>query len=77
VAPANTGGAPITGYVVRALRIVGGVVQQTITSATQPATARSLTMTALPAGNYRFTVQAINRVGAGAQSARSNLVQAR
>lgn len=75
--PTATGGAPITGYVVRALRMsAAGAVLATVTSATQPAGARSLSMT-LPAGNYRFTVQAINRVGAGAQSARSNLVAAR
>jgi Ca2+-binding RTX toxin-like protein len=75
--PLATGGAPITGYVVRALRMsAAGAVLATVTSATQPAGARSLSMT-LPAGNYRFTVQAINRVGAGPQSARSNLVAAR
>jgi hypothetical protein len=76
-APAATGGAPITGYVVRAFRLnAAGTVVATVTSATQPATARALTMT-LPAGNYRFTVQAVNRVGGGAQSLRSNLVVAR
>lgn len=76
-APANTGGAPITGYVVRALRLnAAGTVLATVTSATQLPTARTLSMT-LPAGNYRFTVQAINRVGSGPQSARSNLVAAR
>jgi len=37
---------------------------------------RTLTMT-LPAGFYRFTVQAINAVGGSAQSARSNFVIAR
>ena len=31
----------------------------------------------LAAGNYRFTVQAINAIGAGPQSGRSNQVQAR
>jgi len=31
----------------------------------------------LAAGNYRFTVQAINAVGASAQSPRSNQVVAR
>jgi len=75
--PAGTGGSAVTGYVVRALRMSAtGAVQATVTSPTQSAASRGLTMT-LPAGNYRFTVQAVNAVGAGAQSARSNLVVAR
>ena len=53
-----------------------GNVAATTVSAVQPATLRTLSMT-LTAGNYRFTVQAINAVGAGPQSARSNLVAAR
>jgi hypothetical protein len=48
----------------------------TVVSAVQGAAVRALTMT-LPAGLYRFTVQAINAVGGSAQSARSNLVTAR
>jgi len=76
-APAATAGNPVTGYVVRALRLnAAGTVLATVTSAPQAATARSLSMT-LPAGNYRFTVQASNALGAGAQSGRSNLVAAR
>jgi Ca2+-binding RTX toxin-like protein len=76
-APTSTGGSAVTGYVVRALRMSAtGAVLGTVTSPTQAAATRSLTMT-LPAGNYRFTVQAANSVGAGAQSARSNQVVAR
>ena len=75
--PASTGGSVITGYRVRALRFSArGVLLSTTTSAVQPRNRRTLTM-ALPAGNYRFTVQAINAVGSGAQSTRSNLVTAR
>jgi hypothetical protein len=75
--PAATGGSPITGYRVTAIRLnAAGTVLATTVSAVQPATGRALTMT-LSAGNYRFIVQAINAVGAGSQSARSNLVTAR
>jgi hypothetical protein len=74
--PASTGGSAVTGYRVRALRMSAtGTVLATTTSAVQPGSARQLTMT-LPAGNYRFTVQAINKAGRGPQSARSNLVVA-
>jgi len=77
-APTSTGGAPITGYRVTALRMsaAGAVLAQT-TSAVQPATNRSLQMTVPTAGNYRFTVQATNAAGASPQSARSNLVAGR
>ncbi|VXB30551.1 Heme peroxidase [Nocardioides sp. AX2bis] len=77
-AATNTGGSPITGYRIRALRIgLLGIVLSTTTSAVQPATARSLQMTLPAAGNYRFTVEAINAVGNSAQSPRSNLVAGR
>jgi hypothetical protein len=76
-APINTGGAPITSYTVRALRMsANGAVLSTTTFTGVAATARTTSMT-LPAGNYRFTVQAVNRVGAGPQSARSIQVAAR
>jgi hypothetical protein len=76
--PAATGGSAITGYVVRGLRLsAAGAVLSTTTSAVQPSTARSLVMALPVAGNYRFTVQAVNAVGGGAQSARSNLVAGR
>ena len=76
-APTSDGGSAVTGYVVRALRMSStGTVLATTTSAVQPGSARQLTMT-LRTGNYRFTVQAINKAGSSPQSARSNLVAAR
>ncbi len=77
-APPSNGGSAVTGYRVRALRIsAAGAVVSTTLSTVQPAGARRLTMTLPGAGNYRFTVQAINAVGAGPHSARSNLVAGR
>ncbi|WP_159083677.1 peroxidase family protein [Nocardioides terrigena] len=74
----NTGGSPITGYRIRALRMsAAGAVLATTTSAVQPAAARTLLMTLPVAGNYRFTVQAINAIGNSQQSLRSNLVAGR
>jgi Ca2+-binding RTX toxin-like protein len=76
-APINTGGASITSYTVRALRMsANGAVLSTTTFTGVAATARTLSMT-LSAGNYRFTVQAVNSAGASAQSARSIQVAAR
>jgi hypothetical protein len=76
-APTSNGGSTVTGYMVRALRMsTTGTVLATTTSAVQPASARALTMT-LQTGNYRFTVQATNKTGAGPQSARSSQVTAR
>ena len=75
---ANTGGAPITGFRVTALRLsAAGAVLSTTVSAVQPAAARTLAMTLPARGNYRFTVVSINRVGASAASPRSNLVAGR
>ena len=77
--PASDGGSPITGYRVRAQRVVVFLGIQfpmgnPIVSAVQPATARSLQMTVTPIGSYRFTVEAINALGTGPVSANSNLV---
>ena len=75
-APTSTGGSPITSYRVSALRMsaTGTVLGTTVVSV--GATLRTATVT-LAAGNYRFSVQAVNVAGASAPSARSNLVTAR
>ena len=74
-APSVTGGSPITGYKVTALRMSStGTVLATTVSSVLGSTLRSFTMTLPVVGNYRFTVQAINAVGGSTQSARSNLV---
>ncbi len=76
--PAANGGSAITGYRVSALRMsAAGAVLATTTSAVQASGARSLTMTLPVAGNYRFTVVAINAVGTGGASNRSNQVAGR
>ena len=74
--PASNGGSAITGYRVSALRIAANGTVLSTTTVTVGSTLRALTM-ALPAGNYRFTVVAVNALGASAASTRSNLVTAR
>ena len=74
--PTNNGGSPVTGYRVTAIRagaanVVSGVI------APQAGANQTLVWTTLPAGNYRFTVVAINAVGTGPASAQSNQVVAR
>jgi hypothetical protein len=54
----------------------GTTVLGTTVSPIQTAATRTLVFT-LPAGNYRFTVVAINAVGTSPASAQSNLVTAR
>jgi len=77
-APTSTGGTAVTGYRVTALRMSStGAVLGTTVSAVQPASARKLAMSLPQAGSYRFTVAAVNAVGTGAASARSNLVTGR
>ncbi len=70
-APANTGGAPILGYRVTALRMAADnttVVGTTVALVGANARTRSFT---LPAGTYRFEVVATNAVGDSVPSARS------
>jgi hypothetical protein len=77
-APAANAGPAITAYQVVAEQLSAtGTVLATTTSANQPATARTFSMTLPVAGNYRFSVRAINIVGNGALSAKSNTVAGR
>ena len=72
-APANTGGAPITGYVVAygGKRFWFGGKAVWVRGST-----RKLTFTSLEAGGrYHFKVRALNKLGAGAWSAPSSMVQ--
>ena len=75
-APVSNGGAAIKTYRVVALKhnSSGAIVQRFY--ATRGATIRSHTFT-LPAGRYKFRVQATNAKGASAWSAKSNTVSAR
>jgi hypothetical protein len=75
--PLSTGGAPITNYRVKALRMAadGTTVLSTEGDVTVGSTVRTRSFT-LPAGNYRFDVSAINGVGEG-PAARSEAIAAR
>lgn len=75
--------AGITGYRVRATRVdlfaPGSLMMSSdtlnaTTSAMQPGSARSLSMTLPSIGTYTFEVQAINEVGGSSYSAASNRV---
>ena len=71
-APADDGGSPVTGYLVRVLDSTGAQV-----GALHPAgaTATSLLVTGLTNGSsYQFQVAATNAVGTGPNSALSTLV---
>ncbi|WP_295694758.1 fibronectin type III domain-containing protein [Lapillicoccus sp.] len=76
-APASTGGSPIQGYQVTALRMAADGVTPVgaPTFASVGATVRTRSFT-LPAGTYRFEVVALNSVGTSARSQRSNAVLA-
>ncbi|WP_143448062.1 fibronectin type III domain-containing protein, partial [Kineosporia sp. R_H_3] len=80
-APSSTGGSAITGYRVIARRMsstaTNATVLQTVTSSVRSASSRSYNMPLPVAGIYRFQVEAINAVGAGDRSARSNAVNGR
>ena len=75
-APLSTGGSAIRSYQVRASRVssVGATLSRRTFTAGKDA--RRLAMR-LSAGRYRFEVRAVNAIGAGAWSARSNRVVAR
>ncbi len=71
--PASTGGAPVTGYLVRVYS--GGELVKTATAA---AAATSLSVPGLTSGRaYAFRVLAKNAAGTGASSATSAVVRAR
>jgi Ca2+-binding RTX toxin-like protein len=74
--PVSTGGSPITSYRVSALRMSAGGAVLSTTTITVGSTLRTVAMTLTP-GNYRFTVVAVNALGASLASGRSNLVTAR
>ncbi|MDQ2755655.1 MAG: fibronectin type III domain-containing protein [Actinomycetota bacterium] len=77
-APPTTGGRPIQGYRIAALRMAadGVMVLGAPTFTTVGANARTRSIN-LPAGTYRFEVVAFNSVGNSPASARSNAVLAR
>jgi hypothetical protein len=72
--PTSTGGSPITGYQVTALRMSSSAADATVLSRTTSpilgASVRQRSFT-LTAGNYRFEVVAINAIGTSQPSARS------
>ncbi|HEX2809075.1 MAG TPA: fibronectin type III domain-containing protein, partial [Kineosporiaceae bacterium] len=70
-APASNGGSAVLGYVVTATAANGLVTVST----QRAASSRSYSMT-LAAGQYSFTVVAVNVAGTGQPSARSNVVTA-
>jgi hypothetical protein len=76
-APSSSGGTAITGYRVQALRLdKHGRLQKAYSPRRVSARARALVIK-LPAGRYRFRVQAVNAVGASRWSALSHVVLAR
>jgi hypothetical protein len=75
-APLSTGGSAIRSYQVRASRVSSSGAILSRKSFTAGKDARRLAMR-LAAGRYRFEVRAVNAIGAGDWSARSNKVVAR
>lgn len=75
-APGDNGGAPVNQYHVRAQKLNSAGRVVSTRTATVSGSARSLTMS-LSRGRYRLAVQAHNRVGWGAWSARTSAVTAR
>ena len=76
-APANTGGAAIIGYRVKAqLLNSSGRVTKVLTSGLVPSGSRALTMR-LAKGHYRFRIVAYNAAGVSPLSAASRIVTAR
>ena len=75
-APTSTGGSTITGYQVLARRVSSSGATLSTRSFSAGRDARRLVMR-LKAGRYRFEVRAVNAIGAGAWSSRSNKVTAR
>lgn len=75
---APTGGGPVTGYRVNALRMSssGAVLSRTV-SGERPASGTSFAMPLPRKGKYRFTVSALNAAGTSPVSARSNKVAGR
>jgi len=73
--PGTTGSSPTTGYVVTAIPTTGASITSAVLTP-GPVRNQSFEMT-LPAGNYRFTVVAINATGTSVTSGQSNLVAAR
>ena len=75
--PLTDGGSAITGYQVTAIQVdaLGVDTGVTVLGPLRGPGARSQTLT-LPAGNYVFTVVAINAIGTSDPSVRSNMVTA-
>jgi len=73
--PGAAGSSPISGYRVTAVPTVGAAITSAVLTP-GPVRDQSFEMT-LPAGNYRFTVVAINATGTSVASGQSNQVTAR
>jgi hypothetical protein len=75
--PSSNGGSAITGYRVSALRMSSSAADATVLGRTDSRVigpARRMLEMTLSSGNYRFVVVAVNAIGTGPESARSNNV---